>query len=140
MAAPRMSYYKAMITLMRYIVATRNRGLTLAPHMVWNGNSKFKFKIHGRSDSDYAANTDDRRSISGGRVFVNQSLVVMINAAQKSVTLSVTEAEGASGVTTAQDMMYIYRTLASVGLSVELPMVLEMDNQGAVHLANNWSV
>ena len=59
---------------------------------------------------------------------------------QKFVTLSVTEAEGASGVTTAQDMMYIYCTLMSVGLSVELPMVLEMDNPGAVYLANNWSV
>ena len=59
MAAPRMAHYKAMITLMRYIVATRNQGLTLAPDTVWNGDSKFKFKIHGQSDLDYAANTDD---------------------------------------------------------------------------------
>ena len=50
-----------------------------------------------------------------------------------------TEAKGASGVTTAQNMMYTYCTLTSVGLSVELPIVLEMDNQGAVDLANNWS-
>jgi len=27
-----------------------------------------------------------------------------------------------------------------MGLQVELPMVLEMDNKGAVDLANNWSV
>ena len=33
--------------------------------------------------------------------------------------------------------MYI---LLSLGLLVELPMVLEVDNMGAVHLANNWSV
>ena len=51
-----------------------------------------------------------------------------------------TEAECTSGITTAQDMMYIYHTLTSVGLSVDLSMVIEIDNQGAVHLANNWSV
>ena len=41
---------------------------------------------------------------------------------------------------TAQDMLYVYRLLESIGLQVELPMLLEMDNKGAVDLANNWSV
>ncbi len=30
--------------------------------------------------------------------------------------------------------------LESLGLKVKLPMVLEMDNQGAVYLASNWSI
>ena len=59
---------------------------------------------------------------------------------QKFVTLSVTEAESAAGVMVAQDMLYVYRLMDSIGLSVELPMLLEMDNKGAVDLANNWSV
>jgi hypothetical protein len=32
------------------------------------------------------------------------------------------------------------KVLESLGLRVKLLMVLEMDNQGAVYLANNWSV
>ena len=32
------------------------------------------------------------------------------------------------------------RILNSLGLKVKLPMILEMDNKGAVDLANNWSV
>ena len=48
-----------------------------------------------------------------------------------------TEAEGAAGVMVAQDMLYVYRLLQSLGLEVELPMILEMDNKGAVDLANN---
>jgi hypothetical protein len=56
------------------------------------------------------------------------------------VTLSVTESESGAGVSTAQDMMYCYRIITSLGLKVELPMVLEMDNKGAVDLANNYSV
>ena len=62
------------------------------------------------------------------------------SATQKFVTLSVTEAESAAGVMVAQDMLYTYQMLTSMGLQVELPMVLEMDNKGAVDLANNWSV
>ena len=37
-------------------------------------------------------------------------------------------------------MMYMYRLLTSMRLKVRLPMLLEMDNKGAVDLANNWSV
>ena len=37
-------------------------------------------------------------------------------------------------------MLYVMHVLKSMGLTVQLPMVLEVDNQGAVNLANNWSV
>ena len=80
----------------------------LSPDTVWNGSKEFEFTIHGRSDLDYAGNTDDRRSVSGRRVFMNGAPVTFRSATQKSVTLSVTEAEGAAGVMVAQDMLYIY--------------------------------
>ena len=107
---------------------------------MWDGNSEFMFQICGRSDSDYAANKDDRRSISGGVVFLEGCPITFRSSTQKFVTLSITEAESAAGVMVAQDMLYIYRLLGSIGLSVELPMLLETDNKGAVDLANNWSV
>ena len=62
------------------------------------------------------------------------------SATQKFVTLLVTEAKIAAGVLVAQDMLYVYRILESLELEVELPMVLEMDNSGAVDIANSWSV
>ena len=62
------------------------------------------------------------------------------SATQRHVTLSVTEAETAAGVTEAQDMVYSHNVLTSLGLKVKLPMVLEMDNKGAVDLANSLSV
>ena len=62
------------------------------------------------------------------------------SATQKHVTLYVTEAEQAAAVTCAQYMIHQKHLLDSVGLQVELPMILEVDNQGAVDLANNWSV
>jgi hypothetical protein len=56
---------------------------------------------------------------------------------QKSVALSVCEAEQTVGVLYAQDKMYIQSVLESMGLKVKLPMILDMDNKGAVDLANN---
>lgn len=41
---------------------------------------------------------------------------------QKFVILSVTEAEAAAGVMLDQQMLYVFRLLDSIGLSVELPI------------------
>jgi hypothetical protein len=139
MSAPTTVHEEALRRLMKYVVATRNRGLILSPDAIWDGSSDFKFTIHGRSDSNYATNPDDRRSVSGGRVFLNGAPIMFRSGTQKFVTLSVTEAETAAGVTVAQDMLYVYRLLKSIGLRAELPMLLEIDNSGAVDLANNWN-
>ena len=40
----------------------------------------------------------------------------------------------------AQDMLYAKRIMESLGLKVKLPMILEVDNKGAVDLINNWSI
>jgi hypothetical protein len=139
MSAPTTVHEEALRRLMKYVVATRNRGLVLSPDAIWDGSSDFKFTIHGRSDSNYATNPDDRRSVSGGRVFLNGAPIMFRSGTQKFVTLSVTEAETAAGVTVAQDMLYIYRLLKTIGLRAELPMLLKIDNSGAVDLANNWN-
>ena len=39
----------------------------------------------------------------------------------------------------AQDMIHQRHILISIGFEVELPMILEVDNQGCVDLANNWT-
>jgi hypothetical protein len=44
------------------------------------------------------------------------------------------------GVLCAQDMLYTKNVLDSMGLKIKLPMILELDNKGAINLANNWSV
>jgi hypothetical protein len=59
---------------------------------------------------------------------------------QETTTLSVTESELVAAVSAVQDMLYEMRVLESIGLKVQLPMGLEVDNKGMVDLANNWSV
>ena len=135
------SHVKAMHKAMSYCTRTPNRGWTLNPVGTWDGKDKnFKFKVSGRSDSDYATDPETRKSVTGTRVSVNDAAVMCRSSTQKFTTLSVTEAEAGAAVTCAQDMMYTKNILESLELSVELPMVLEIDNRGAVDLLNSWSV
>jgi hypothetical protein len=62
------------------------------------------------------------------------------SATQKTVALLSCKAELNAAVLCAQDMMYQKNMLESIRLKVELSMILEMDNKGAVNLVNSFSV
>jgi hypothetical protein len=130
----------AMIRCMRYVLCTRDAGLILHPSRKWDGSNEHQFRIRGRSDSDYAKDTQTRRSVSGYVIYLEDSPTMHRSATQKTVALSSCEAELNAAVICVQDMIYQKNTLESIGLKVELPMVLEMDNKGAIDLINSFSV
>jgi hypothetical protein len=79
---------------MQYLTCTKDAGLLLKPTRKWDWTIDFKFKIRGRSDSDYAKCTWwSRRSVLGYMVFLEDAAVMHQSATQKTVALSVTEAE-----------------------------------------------
>jgi hypothetical protein len=120
-------------------VGTPERGLLLKPNCAWDGNPAFLFTISGKSDSNYATD-ETRRSISGYATYLNGSPITMKSGMQQFVKLSVTEAELVAAVSCMQDMLYNMRILESLGLNIVKPMILELDNQGAIDLINSWSV
>ena len=89
---------------------------------------------------DYAKEPKDRRSVSGHMVYLEGAPAMFKSSTEMTVSLSTTKAETYAGVTCVQDMLYIKNLLESLRLRVKLPMVLEMETQGAVYLANNWSI
>jgi hypothetical protein len=129
-----------MKRVMKYCVETPNRGLFLKPDDVWDGDPNFEFTISGQADSDYAKNPDTKRSVSGFATFLNKAPVTQKSRMQRCVTLSVTEAELVAATECAQDMLFTMRVLESMGLKVKKPMIMEVDNKGAVDLTHNWSV
>jgi hypothetical protein len=122
----------------QHMVCTPDRGLVLKPARKWDGTKGFKFKIRGRSDSNYAT-CSDRKSTSGWSTYLEEAPVSIKSGTGKTVALSVTEAEINPATACTQDMIYVKRLLESIGLEVELPMLLEVDNKGAVDWTNNWS-
>jgi hypothetical protein len=134
------SHVKAMKGVMEYCVATENRGITLKPDQKWNGDPEFELIILGRSDSNFAKEPDTWKSVSGNSTFMCGAPVIHRSSMQKIVAVSVTEEELFAATSNAQDMMYVKRLFESIRLRVHLPMILEVDNKGAVDLVNNFSV
>ena len=58
---------------------------------------------------------------------------------QQCVTLSSTEAEYVAASQCVSEMEFVRQIVESMGLEVELPMTLYIDNTGAIDLAENWS-
>jgi hypothetical protein len=131
---------KAMYHAMIYAVNTPNHGVLLKPNAKWNGNPSFEFEITGKADLDYGKDPEWHQSVSGYATLLNGAPVTEKSRMQMSVTLSVTEAEFVIGCQAAQDMLFAMRVLESIGLKVKKPMMLQLDNKGAVNLSHNWSV
>jgi hypothetical protein len=133
-------HFKAMLHILEYSLDTVEQGLVLKPSRKWDGSQSHKFVISRRLDSDYAKEPKDRRSISGHMVYLEGVPPMFKSSTERTVSFSPTKAETYAGATCVQNMLYMKNILDSLGLKVKLPMVLEMDIQGAVYLANNWSI
>ena len=103
-------------------------------------DKSFEFVIHSLSDSDYMKNPYNKRSISGIRVFLEGYPIMFKNRKQKFVYLWLRGAELHAGVTCALDVLYAMKELQTLVLNVTSPMLLEMNNRGAVDSANTWSI
>ena len=78
--------------------------------------------------------------VSGWSVFFDSAPVQEKSQQQNCVTLAVTEAELTPVYECAQDMIRIKQTVTYLGLKVQTPMKLFVDNHGLVDLVNKWSV
>ena len=114
--------------IVRYLGSTKN----LALH--YNGANHDGFL--GYTDSDWAANPDDRKSITGYVLFLANSPVSWLTRRQKTVALSSTEAEYMAMSDTTQQISWIKSLLGEIHFSIP-KVLLYYDNQGAIFLATN---
>jgi len=133
-------HVKALHRVMAYVCNTPKRGYFLNPKDKWDVNpNSYNFRISGEADADFAKDPLTRRSVSGNVARLVEVPVIVKSVIQKLVAISVTESELYSGVTCAEDMLYLWRLCRSIGISIALPMILMIDNKGTVDTANNWS-
>jgi len=138
--APTNEHYRAMLRCMQYCVTTQNRGLYINPTVDWDGNKNFVFEIVGYSDAAYATCPDTHHGVSGCTVTFMGVPVITRSSMQKTVKLSVSEAELESAVSTFQDMLFVRNIVESMELSVKYPMVLHVDNKAVEDIVNGWTI
>ena len=95
------------------------------------------WSLKGYCDSDFAGDTDTRRSVSGFVIYLCGAAISKRSKGQKSVTLSSTEAEYMAVSELATEILYVAGILKFLGIPVEYPIIVNVDNIGAVYLAKN---
>ena len=93
MESPKNSHWQAGKRILRYIAGTMNHGILYS--------TSNDLQLVGYTDSDFAGNTEDRRSTSGYAFHLGTGVIAWASKKQSIVTLSSAEAEYVAGTTAA---------------------------------------
>jgi hypothetical protein len=128
--SPGITHWRAVIHLLRYLSGTRNHGILL------DGRSP-TYEMRVFSDADWANDKGDCRSYSGYIATLNNSVISWRSRKQPVVAVSTTEAEYISLFEAAQEAKWLLTLLDSLGITLAGKLILMVDNQSAIALANN---
>ena len=98
------------------------------------------WKLEALSDSDFCNDKDTRYSVYGYIIYFCGVSVVWKSKSMKSVVLSTTKAEYVAVSEEVKEIKFLFQMLRSMETKVPLPIKVQVDNVGAIWLANNSSV
>jgi hypothetical protein len=88
-------------------------------------------------DSDWASDKLDRKSITGYVVYLNDCMLDWLSRKQHHVATSSSDAEFYALCDTVKDVIFLAQLLQEMGLTVTMPVTVNLDNQGAKCMAEN---
>jgi hypothetical protein len=89
--------------------------------------------------SDWAGDKDIRLSVTGYVLFLTNEPILWKSKAQKSIALTSSEAEYYALSEAAKYIKFVHMLLTSIGMEVILPIVVKVDNVGAIFMTENIS-
>ncbi|KAF7773627.1 hypothetical protein Agabi119p4_5794 [Agaricus bisporus var. burnettii] len=123
MVTPNKEHYTAGMHLLRYLNGTKNMVLE------FDGNSNQG--VIAYSDSDWASDPEDRKSITGNFVTIANGTISWLSRKQKTVALSSTEAEYMAISDCSRQLVWVSQLLTEIGFEIQTPM-LYGDNMGSL--------
>lgn len=126
------AHEKMLHRVIRFVEQTKNRCLVLAPI-----KEKLTWNLKGYCDSDFAGDSDTRKSVSGFVIYLCGAAIAWRSKGQKSVTLSSTEAEYVAVSEVATEILYVAGILKFLGIPIKYPITVNVDNIGAIYLTKN---
>ena len=129
-------HLSSLLKLIKYVIDRKDKMLRLK----LNREKGFIFTIEGYSDADYSSDKDNRRSIIGMVIYLCGIPIAWRLRAQKCVTLSTTESEYYAMSELCSKIIYIKNTLEFLQVEIEYPIIVQVDNVGAIILGNNPSL
>ena len=89
------------------------------------------------SDSDWAGDKDNRRSISEFILFLFGVPISYKSRQQKTVSLSSAEAEWIALSEAIREILFAIHVLEGMKIAVKKPVIVRVDNMGAIFMAKN---
>ncbi|TYK18672.1 Retrovirus-related Pol polyprotein from transposon TNT 1-94 [Cucumis melo var. makuwa] len=129
MESPTTTHLKVAKRILRYLRGTLDYGLFYS--------SSKEFKLEGYCDSDWAGDTNDRKSTSGYVFFIGNTAFTWSSKKQPIVTLSTCEAEYVAAASCVCHAVWLRNLLKTVGILQEDPTVIHIDNKSTIALAKN---
>jgi len=129
MQCPRQPHFQAVQHVLRYLKGQPDLGLLF--------NNTAQYTIEAYCDSDWAACSHSRKSISGYVVFFGNSLISWKSKKQGTVSLSSAEAEYRSIRRLVAELAWLSRLLHELGITNITPIPVKCDSQAAIYIARN---
>ncbi len=130
MSNPRELHWRCLKRVIKYLKSTINYSL------IYEKATIKESSLVGYSDSDYASNADDRRSISGYLFKYCDCLISWHSSKQKIVSLSSTESEYIALTNAAKEAIWIKQMLNELNRITSTPIIF-CDNKSSISLASN---
>jgi hypothetical protein len=135
--APSEAAYKEMLRVIKFVMQTKDTALRIKPDLT---DRSEKWTMIAYSDSDYAGEKETRISVAGFILYIMGVPISWKSKGMKMVTLLSSEAEYVALSEAAKEVKFIYQLLESIGIRVSLPIVIRVDNIGAIFLSENVAV
>ena len=130
MEHPTQEHYIGVKRVLRYLKGTENYGL-------FYKKGDLKGELIGYSDSDFAGDSNDRKSTSGHIFFLGGMAVSWSSQKQSIVALSSCEAEYIAATSATCQAVWLSRLLGELMSNEAMKAKLLVDNQSAITLSKN---
>ena len=120
--------------MIKFVLDTKEYGLKIEPKMEEQDDW---WSIMVFADSDYASDMDTRISIMGFCIFLLGVPILWRSKSQKSMTLSLSEAEFVALLEAAKEIKFVVQVLELIGVKVKFPVIVHIDNVGAMFMVEN---
>lgn len=117
----------ALKNVFHYLCGTHNLGITFHS----------KSKLHIYSDADWANDSVDHRSITGYLSLFGSDPISWSSHKQPTVVLSTMEAKYMALAKTTCEVLWLCELSTELGISVDGPTIIHIDNQSAIRFAEN---
>ena len=110
-------------------------GLKLEPEIPKDWD--FGWTLEMFSDSDWAGDKDNRKSVSGYFLILLGVLITWKSRQQKTVRISSSEAEWIALSEAVKEILYVVQLLEALGIKVKEPVTVRVDNMGTIFMSKN---